>query len=777
MNEPGNISNKKLTLANFNLSKDKCNDRLKSSLSAGNLHSVKGGTAVEVKRKRKNNLLSFVLQGEDTDASLTKQEQVSRINAFYNAALIKQEVESHHKQEDEYIEIEKDTVEENQNFEDVKCIDDNKKNIKETNRNDQKFKKAKPNINKNQFSNTYSKHEKFALEKALVQDQNDESRQAFGIRAKRNKRSKPIKRSNISREILIPDEITVRELAKRMAERSKDVLNTLSKIGKTIKLDDFLDPDTACEIAVSFNHTFKRVGGFQVEEKIFQIDEKLPKLPRPPIVTFMGHVDHGKTSLLDLFRKSNVAEKESGGITQKIGAYQTTTQGGHRITFIDTPGHEAFTAMRACGTNITDIVVLVIAADDGIMDQTIEAISHAKAANVSIIVAVNKIDKVSNVGDSVIKIANNLLQYDLISEELGGDVIIVPVSAKQKINLEELEETIIMIGELINLRAATDCRASGVVIESKVDKSHGILATLVVQQGTLKIGDIIIIGNGYGKIRSMFDHNGRNEKVALPSTPIEVAGLGIIPNSGDQFVVVESEKQAREVVEYRNNLSNGKISTNLIDIFSQENDVTKIPIILKCDVTGSIEAIRNAIVKLSNEEVKVNVLHSGIGVITESDILLAEASHAIILAFNVKADSRTRNLIKQKQVDIRFYDIIYELINDIKDLLNSKLKPIIQEHHVGLASVREVFNIDKTVSIIGCHVTSGIIKKGTLVRLKRNDRLICEGEVKTLRRFKDDVKEVKSGFECGISLSGCTEVQPNDIIEAFELITKQAKLN
>ncbi|GHM58753.1 MAG: hypothetical protein sL5_08630 [Candidatus Mesenet longicola] len=775
MNEPENISNKKLTLASFNLSKDKCNDRLKSSSSADNLYSVKGGTAVEVKRKKKSNSLDSVLQGEDIDGSLTRQEQVSRINAFYNAALTKQEVKSHYKQEDKH--IEKDVIEENQNLENVKCIDDNKKNIKETNRDDQKFKKAKPNINKNQSSNTYSKHEKFALEKALVQDRNDEPIQPFGIRAKKNKRSKSIKRSNISREILIPGEITVRELAKRMAERGKDVLNTLSKIGKIIKLDDFLDPDIACEIAMSFNHTFKMVGGSQMEEKILQIDEKLPKLPRPPIVTFMGHVDHGKTSLLDLFRKSNVAEKESGGITQKIGAYQTITQGGHKITFVDTPGHEAFTTMRACGANVTDIVVLVVAADDGIMTQTVEAISHAKAANVPIIVAVNKIDKVSNVEGSVTKIANNLLQYDLIPETLGGDIIIVPVSAKQKINLEKLEEAIVLIGELINLRAVTDCHASGIVIESKVDKSRGILATLVVQQGTLKIGDIIVIGNGYGKIRSMFDHNGKNEKVALPSAPIEVAGLDIIPSSGDQFVIVESEKQAREVVEYRNNLSNNKVSTDSIDIFSQENNVTKIPIILKCDVTGSIEAIRNAIVKLSNEEVKVNVLHSGIGVITESDILLAEASQAIILAFNVKTDPRVREFIKQKKIDIRFYDIIYELINDIKDFLNSKLKPVIQEYNVGLASVREVFSIDKTVSIVGCHVTNGMIKKGALVRLKRNDKLIYEGEVKILRRFKDDVKEVKSGFECGISLSGCTSVQPNDTIEAFELVKKQAKLN
>lgn len=774
MSEPENISNKKLTLASFNLSKDRCSDRLKSNSPASDSYSVKGGTSVEVKRKRKNNLLDSVLLDEDTDSSLTKQEQVSRINALYNATLVKQEVESC-KQEDEY--VEQDVVEEGQDLEDTKYVDDNKKDIKDTNNNDQKFKKTKPNINKNQFSDKYSKHTKFALEKALVKDENDRPRLTFGTRAKKNKHLKSIKRSNISREVLIPDEITVRELAKRMAERSKDVLNALSKIGETAKLDDLLDPDIACEIAVGFNHTFKRVSNSQTEGKIFQIDENLPKLPRPPIVTFMGHVDHGKTSLLDLFRKSNVAEKESGGITQRIGAYQTITQGGYRITFIDTPGHEAFTAMRTCGANVTDIVVLVVAADDGIMNQTIEAINHAKAASVPIIVAVNKIDKVSNIESSVTKIANNLLQYGLIPEELGGDVIIVPVSAKQKINLEKLEEAIILIGELINLRAVTDCRALGVAIESRVDKSRGVLATLVVQQGTLKVGDIIVVGNGYGKIRNMFDHNGKSEKVALPSTPVEVTGLDIIPHSGDQFVVVESEKQAREIVEYRNNLNNSKVSVNSIDIFSQDNDVKKIPIILKCDVTGSIEAIRNAIVKLSNEEVEVNVLHSGVGVITESDILLAEASQAIILAFNVKTDLRAKDLIKQKKVDIRFYYIIYELINDIKDLLNSSLKPVIQEHSVGLASVREVFSIDKAVSIIGCHVTSGIIKRGTLVRLKRNDRLICEGEVKTLRRFKDDVKEVKSGFECGISLSGCAEVQPNDIIEAFELVEKQAKLN
>nr|CAH7766180.1 unnamed protein product [Callosobruchus chinensis] len=492
----------------------------------------------------------------------------------------------------------------------------------------------------------------------------------------------------------------------------------------------------------------------------------------------MGHVDHGKTSLLDAFRESNVAERESGGITQHIGAYQLTTKNKQKITFIDTPGHEAFTAMRARGANITNIVVIVVAADDGIMKQTVEAINHAKAANVSIIVAINKIDK-SQPGD-VERIINSLPQYDLIPEELGGDVIIVPVSAKKKINLDKLEEAILLIAELMMLEGIEGCRALGWVIESKIDRAKGISATLIVEEGTLKIGDILVVGTTYSKVRSMVNHLGQREKAALPSTPVEVTGLNGVPNAGDKFVVVNSERQAREIVEYRLELIKKKkedLDENNLDIFSRNDSETEeLSVVLKCDVTGSIEAISSSIDKLGKDQVKLNILHKAVGGVTDSDVLLAEASSAVILAFNVKVDSKIRELAKQKGIEIHTYNIIYELIEDMRMYLTKMLKPVTREVRVGSASVRQIFNASKAGNIIGCYVTDGVIKKDSLIKVVRGSKLVHEGKLKALRRFKDDVKEVGVNFECGISLEGNIDIKVGDILEAYQLVQEERTL-
>uniref|UniRef100_A0A1B0FAV3 Translation initiation factor IF-2, chloroplastic n=1 Tax=Glossina morsitans morsitans TaxID=37546 RepID=A0A1B0FAV3_GLOMM len=514
-----------------------------------------------------------------------------------------------------------------------------------------------------------------------------------------------------------------------MAEDSKSVLKMFKEeVGESYRVDDLVDPDIACEIVEKFNHMAKRVSDTNREKDLFFIEgrESLPKKPKPPIVTFIGHVDHGKTSLLDAFRESNVAERESGGITQHIG-------------------HEAFTAMRARGANITNIVVIVVAADDGIMKQTVEAINHAKAANVSIIVAINKIDK-SEPGD-VEKIINSLPQYDLIPEGLGGDVMIVPVSAKKKTNLDKLEETILLIAELMKLEA----------IESKIDKAKGISATLIVEEGTLKVGDILVVGTTYSKVRSMVNHLGQREKAALPSAPIEITGLNGVPNAGDKFVVINSEKQAHEIVEYRLELIKKKkedLGDNNLDIFSRNNSETEeLSVVLKCDVTGSIEAISSSIDKLDKDQVKLNILHKAVGGITDSDVLLAEASSAVILAVNVKVDSKIRDLAKQKGVEIHTYNIIYELIDDMRMYLTKMLKPVTREVRVGFASVSKYLMYLKLVV--------------------RGGKLVHEGKLKALRRFKDDVKEVGVNFECGVDN---VDIKVGDILEAYQLVQQERVL-
>ena len=745
----------------------------KLRLDLNSLVSSNTGATIVKKRRKKSNEEHDLFDSSKLGA-LTEKEQIFRINAVQNAALLK---EQNNKKIEKEVTIEEENDSKDDKADDsvevlVEKVDEQVSgdidNLKE---DDQDSKKKSLKASKD----AYSKHSKLIIEQAIDEkvEQPTTFRQKFGIR---NKKSKFTKGRNISREVVVPDEITIRELSMRMAEDSKSVLRMLKEeVGESYRANDLLDPDIACEIVKKFNHTVKRVSDADKEKELFS-SKNLPKKVKPPVVTFMGHVDHGKTSLLDAFRESNVAEKESGGITQHIGAYQIVIEKKQKITFIDTPGHEAFTAMRACGANITNIVVIVVAADDGIMKQTIEAINHAKAANVSIIVAINKIDK-SQPGD-VEKVMASLPQYDLIPEELGGDVMVVPVSAKKKMNLDKLEEAILLIAELMDLKAVADCRALGWVIESKIDKARGISATLIVEEGTLKVGDMLVVGTTYGKVRSMVNHLGKKEKVASPSTPVEITGLNSVPNAGDKFVVVNSEKQAREIIEYRLELARKKEESSVdLDIFSRAIDkVEELFVVLKCDVTGSIEAISGSIDKLGKDQVKLNILHKAVGGVTDSDILLAEASKALILAFNVKVDTKIRDLAKQKGVEIYTYNIIYELIDDMKMYLTRMLKPITRESHIGSASVRQVFSSSKVSNILGCYVSSGVIKKDSIIKVMRNNKLIYTGKLKALRRFKDDVKEVSANFECGILLEGNVDIEVNDILESYQLVQEERVL-
>ncbi|WP_025264108.1 translation initiation factor IF-2 [Wolbachia endosymbiont of Onchocerca volvulus] len=766
MNNEEGISSKKLTLQGFN--------KLKFGLDLSYPVSPNIGATIVKKRRRK--IREPEGQSESKLGSLTEKEQIFRINAVQNAVLLK---EKNLKKEKEVITKEDNNRKIDEDSISCSLLKENKekgssgvslvKLMEE--RIDDEFVNKKPlKTNKD----VYSKYSKLIIAQS-IDDKVEQTlvfKQRFGIR---NKRSKFIKGKNISREVIIPDKITIKELSIRMAEESKGVLKMLEEeIGESCTVDDFVNPDIACKIVEKFNHVAKRVSNVDKERDLLFVENKksLPKKPKPPVVTFMGHVDHGKTSLLDAFRDSNIAEKESGGITQHIGAYQIVTKNKQKITFIDTPGHEAFTAMRACSANITDIVVIVIAADDGVMKQTIEAINHAKSANVSIIVAINKIDR-SQPGD-VERIISSLPRYGLIPEELGGDVIVVPISAKKRINLDKLEEAILLVAELMKLEAIEDCRALGWVIESKIDKAKGISATLIVEEGTLKVGDILVLGTTYGKVRNMVNHFGERENIALPSTAVEITGLNGIPNAGDKFVVVSSEKQTREIIEYRLDLvrkKKGNSNDNNPNIFNHgDSKIEEISLLLKCDVTGSIEAILNSINKLSKNQVKLNILHKAVGGITDSDVLLAEASNAIILAFNVKTDSKIRDMAKQKGVEIHTYNIIYELIDDMKMYLTKILKPITREVRIGSASVRQIFSTSKASNIIGCYISDGVAKKDSLIKVMRNSKLICKGKLKALRRFKDDVKEVVTDFECGMSLDGNVDVKVGDILEVYQLV-------
>ena len=576
------------------------------------------------------------------------------------------------------------------------------------------------------------------------------------------------------REVIIPDRITVSELANRMTERTADVIKELMKNGIIAKENEVIDTETAELITTEFGHKVKRVSESDIELSLISLakDSKNLKV-RPPIVTIMGHVDHGKTSLLDALRQTKVADGEAGGITQHIGAYQITTKSGSKISFIDTPGHEAFTEMRARGANVTDIVVLVVAADDGIKTQTIEAIKHAKAAACPIIVAVNKCDKPEANPN---KVRSELLQHELVPEEMGGDIQCINVSAKNKEGLNDLIEALEIQAELMELKSDSTINAEGVVIESRVEKGKGSVITLLVKSGTLNIGDIIVVGSESGKVRALLNDSGERIKSAGPSFPVEVLGLSGTPNAGDLANVVETEGKAREIAEYRarkfkekevTQSARGSVEQMLADI--QAGEASELPVVIKTDVHGSLEAIKVALEKIGNSLVKIKVLTGAVGAINESDISLASASSALVFAFNVRAVPKARDLSRRDGVEIRYHSIIYELIEDAKLALTGLLDPDFQETFIGYAEIRKVFSVSKIGKIAGCFVTEGIVKRGCSFRLLRDNTVIHQGMLKTLRRFKDEVKEVRQGIECGMGFENYNDIQDGDIMECFEV--------
>jgi len=576
-------------------------------------------------------------------------------------------------------------------------------------------------------------------------------------------------------EVEIPENISVAELAQKMAIKGNEVVKVLFNMGAMVTINQVIDQDTATLVVEELGHTAKPITEAAVDEQLLA-EEKIIEgdaTARPPVVTIMGHVDHGKTSLLDHIRKTKVVDGEAGGITQHIGAYSVDTEKG-RITFLDTPGHAAFTAMRARGAQATDIVVLVVAADDGVMPQTIEAIQHAKAAEVPLVVAINKIDR-ENADPE--RVRNELSQHEVIPEEWGGEHLFVNVSAQTGEGVDSLLDTILLQSEVMDLKAVEDAPAQGIVIEASLEKGRGAMATLLVQSGTLKQGDMIIAGEEYGRIRNMYDETQQSIKSAGPSTPAVIIGLSKTPSAGDDFLVVRNERKAREVAEFRQTKSRDmklaqQQASKLEDMFSQMKDggAQTISVIIKSDVHGSAEALRDSLMKLSTDEVKVKILGSGVGGITETDATLAAASNASIIGFNVRADAAARASIKESGVDVRYYSIIYEAIDDVKAALSGLLAPEIREQIVGLAKVKEVFRSPKLGDIAGSIVTEGFVKRSNPIRVLRDNVVIYEGELESLRRFKDDVNEVKSGTECGIGVKNYNDVQVGDQIECFERI-------
>ncbi len=583
------------------------------------------------------------------------------------------------------------------------------------------------------------------------------------------------------REVTIPETITVAELANRMARRAVDVIKVLMKNGMMATVNDVIDADTAELVATEYGHIVKRVADSDVLEGLKGGEDVAEEMvSRPPVVTVMGHVDHGKTSLLDALRATDVVSGEAGGITQHIGAYQVQLKTGQKITFIDTPGHAAFTAMRARGAEVTDIVILVVAADDGVMPQTVEAIAHAKAANVPIIVAINKIDMG---GADPMRVKTELLQHEIQVEDLGGETIAVEVSAKKKINLDKLSEMILLQAEVLDLKANPNRSAEGAIIEAKLDRGRGPVATALVQRGTLKVGDIVVAGSEWGRVRLLQNERGETVPSAGPAVPVEILGLSAAPEAGDDFVVVENEARAREVTEYRTRkrreARQATSSRQTLDQLLKQRaagEKKMLPLILKADVQGSAEAIEGALVKLGTDEVAAQVLQSGVGGITESDVILAHASGGAIIGFNVRADKLARERAKRDGVEIRYYNIIYNVVDDIKAALSGMLAPETREKFLGNAEVLEVFTITKVGKVAGCRVTEGVVRRGAKVRLIRDHVVIHEGELSTLKRFKDEVKEVQVGQECGMAFTSYQDLAKGDIIEAFEVETIQRAL-
>lgn len=601
----------------------------------------------------------------------------------------------------------------------------------------------------------------------------------------KKKQPKPVQpqqpQEKIIKDVVVPEIITVQELANRMAEKGADVIKKLMALGVMATINQPIDGDTAQIVVEEMGHRVKRVSDSDVELGLKGEEDRPEEMqPRAPVVTVMGHVDHGKTSLLDALRETNVASHEAGGITQHIGAYQITVKTGDKITFIDTPGHEAFSEMRARGAKVTDIVVLVVAANDGIMPQTVEAIRHAQAAEVPIVVAINKIDLP---GADPMKVKTALLQHGIAVEELGGESLCAEVSAKKRINIDKLVEAILLQADILDLKANPNRKAEGAVIEAKMEKGRGSVATVLVQKGTLHIGDIVIAGKEWGRVRAMFNEMGKKMNEAGPAAPVEVLGLQGTPAAGDDFIVVADENQAKEVTGYRiRKERDAKLVKSAKSAMEQmldkikSGEVKHLPVIIKADVQGSIEAIEGTITKLSNDEVSVQILHSAVGPISDSDVTLAKASNAFIIGFNVRAIPHARDMARQDGVDIRYYSIIYDVADDIKKALEGMLSPELKEKILGYAEIRNVFNITGVGKVAGCMITEGMVKRGAKVRLLRDNVVIHDGSLGQLKRFKDDVKEVKEGYECGMSFENYNDIQVGDFIECYEIESIAAKL-
>ncbi len=624
---------------------------------------------------------------------------------------------------------------------------------------------------------------KLTVTRALSGEDDSRARSLAALRRAREKEKRAHQQSGPAakqvRDVVVPEAITVQELANRMAERGADLVKALFKMGMVVTVNQAIDQDTAELLVTDFGHNVKRVSEADVEIGVGGEEDAPETLKsRPPVVTIMGHVDHGKTSLLDAIRGADVVSGEAGGITQHIGAYQVGLPDKSKITFLDTPGHEAFTEMRARGANVTDIVILVVAADDGIRPQTVEAINHTKAAGVPMIVAINKIDRP---GANPQKVREELLQHEIVVEEMGGEVQNVEVSALKKTNLEGLLEAIQLQAEILELKANPDRPAEGTVVEAKLDKGRGPLATVLVQRGTLRVGDVFVVGAISGKVRAMIDDKGRQVKEAGPSVPVEVLGLSGVPSAGDLFSVVENEARSREVAAYRQGLLDRKRTTsapvNLENMFAAKTDrAIEYPLVIKADVQGSVEAIVNAVNRISNEDIKVRVLHSGVGGITESDVILAGASGAPIIGFNVRPNAKAREIAERQGVELQYYDVIYHLTDAVKSAMAGELGPLMVETVVGRAEVREVFSAGKHGKAAGLLVTEGYIRKALKARIMRDDVIIYNGSIASLRRFKDDVAEVRAGLECGVTFENTTDIRAGDFVETYEVEERERTL-
>ncbi|HEX6071970.1 MAG TPA: translation initiation factor IF-2 [Sphingomicrobium sp.] len=617
---------------------------------------------------------------------------------------------------------------------------------------------------------------KLTVTRALSDEDDSRARSLAALRRAREKEKRHHQEVGPSakqvRDVVVPEAITVQELANRMAERGADLVKALFKMGMPVTLTQTIDQDTAELLIQEFGHRVKRVSEADVDiDTSADVDAPDTLKARPPVVTIMGHVDHGKTSLLDAIRGADVVAHEAGGITQHIGAYQVSLPSGEKVSFLDTPGHEAFTEMRARGANVTDIVVLVVAADDGLKPQTVEAINHTKAAGVPMIVAINKIDKPEAKPQ---KVREELLQHEVIVEDMGGDVQDVEVSATKKTNLDKLLEAIQLQAEILELKANPERAAEGTVIEAKLDKGRGPLATVLVQRGTLRVGDVFVAGASSGKVRALVDDHGRQVKEAGPSVPVEVLGLSAVPSAGDPFTVVENEGRAREVAAYRQGVLDRKRTTSapvsLENMFATQASTTmEFPLVIKADVHGSVEAIVHALNRLSTDEIKVRVLHSGVGAITESDVTLASASGAPIIGFNVRPNAKAREVAERTKVELRYYDVIYHLTDWVRGAMAGELGPEIIETVVGRAEVKEVFPAGKKDKAAGLLVLEGVIRKGIHARLTREDVIVSKTTISSLRRFKDDVAEVRAGLECGVLLADTNDIKPGDSLEVFEV--------